>query len=64
MEEYNFSTFRCRINKNENIEKELIRELQRIGIERNITNFCTFEMHNNKERIKVLLSLEFKDFTV
>lgn len=22
MEEYNFSTFRCRINKNENIEKK------------------------------------------
>lgn len=51
--------FRPKI-KNKNIEKQLIRELQRIGLERNITNFCTFEIDNDEDRKRVLINLGFK----
>lgn len=51
--------FRPKI-KNKNIQKQLIRELQRIGLERNITNFCTFEIDNDEDRKRVLINLGFK----
>lgn len=45
--------------ENQNIEKQLITELQRIGIEKGIRKFCSLEFSRDKKREKMLFDLGF-----